>query len=448
MDGLKKNKNNIINSNDFYRHLASLTSKSKHAYLKHHYLIAYSGGVDSHALLHLLAQTQAKHPEIKLRSIYIDHGLQAESSDWAIHCQNIANSLNISHQTIHLNLTIQKGESLEAIARKARYQAFRSQLQKNEILLTAQHQDDQAETLLIQLLRGSGLDGLAAMPDLIPFANGLHIRPLLNITRKALEDYATENNLQHITDPSNADSRFNRNYLRHHITPMLKQRWPEMTKTLSRSARFQAEASKLLSTYVNQDLKHYVGKSNNTLSVNALKQTDKLKQKALLRQWIKSSQFPAPSETKLKHIISDVINSSSGATPLIHWNNTEIRRYKDDIYIMPPIYQPKSSHPITWDISAPLTLEDNLGTLDPNDLGDLKEILLLKNIPVTVRFRQGGESIRPQKRKHHISLKKLMQEASIPPWQRQQIPLIYANEQLIQVTGLAQINSNALIATH
>lgn len=441
MDGLKKNKNLCINSNDFYKHLASLTSK-------HSYLIAYSGGLDSHTLLHLLAQAKAKHPQINLRSLYIDHGLQNVSSGWATHCQQIANSLGISHQTIRLNLSIPKGESLEAVAREARYQAFHSELQDNEVLLTAQHQDDQAETLLIQLLRGSGLDGLAAMPEVCHFARGLHIRPLLNTTRKTLENYASQHKLQHITDPSNTDTRFDRNYLRHHITPALKQRWPEMAKTLSRSARFQAEAGELLSHYLSEDLKNYRGKHSNTLSLHALKQVDKIKQKALLRQWIKSSQFPAPSEIKLEHIISDVIYSSPEATPLIHWHNTEIRRYKDDIYIMPPISQPDSNTCIHWDISAPLTLKNNLGTLHPDDLGNLKGILLLKNIPVTVRFRQGGERLRPQKRKHHISLKHLMQEAGIPPWQRQRIPLIYANKQLIQITGLAQINSDTLITTH
>lgn len=440
MDGLKKNKN-TISSDNFYKHLASLSSK-------HDYLIAYSGGLDSHTLLHLLARAKIKHPQINIRSLYIDHGLQNISLDWAIHCQQIADSLGIPHQTISLNLTIPKGESLEAVAREARYQTFRSELQSDEVLLTAQHQDDQAETLLIQLLRGSGLDGLAAMPEVIRFADGLHIRPLLNISRKALEDYTLQHKLQHITDPSNADTRFDRNYLRHHITPRLKQHWPEMAKTLSRSARFQAEASELLSHYISEDLKSYSGKHSNTLSLHALKQVDKIKQKALLRQWIKSSQLPAPSEVKLEHIISDVIYSSPEATPLIHWHHTEVRRYKDDIYIMPPISQPDNNTCIHWDISSPLTLEHELGTLHSDILGDLKEILLLKNIPVTVRLRQGGERIRPQKRKRQISLKNLMQEAGIPPWQRQRIPLIYANEQLIQVVGLACIDSNTLITTH
>ncbi len=452
MDNLKHKTTTLysmlaLESDVFYQHLCSLTPQP-------HYLIAYSGGLDSHVLLHLLSRLQTKYPRLKLRSVYVDHRLQALSTSWATHCQHIATSLGIPHQTLSLNLTPAKGQSVEAIARDARYQALAPHLHAQETLLTAQHQDDQAETLLIQLLRGSGLDGLAAMPESTPFAQGYHARPLLNTPQSALEAYAKHYQLNPITDPSNADCRFDRNYLRHHITPVLKQRWPEMAKTLTRAARFQAEASQLLATYVSKELKDYKhkqDKQDNTLSVIALKQTGWLKQKALLREWIKTSGFPAPSEIKLQHIISDVIESAKHTQPIVHWQQTEIRRYQDALYIMSPLLPHNNKCVIHWDnINKPLVLANtanvanNIGTLLPHDLGALKPLLLAHNITVTIRFRQGGEKIRSEKRRYHLSLKNLLQEAAIPPWQRQRIPLIYGNEQLIQVLGLAKINPNDL----
>ncbi len=442
MDSLKHKASTLysaLENDTFYQHLCSLTPQP-------HYLIAYSGGLDSHVLLHLLSRLQTKDPLLKLRSIYIDHGLQAISKSWAAHCQHTASSLGIPHQTISLNLTPAKGQSIEALARDARYQALAPHLHAQETLLTAQHQDDQAETLLIQLLRGSGLDGLAAMPESISFAQGYHVRPLLNMPQSALEAYAKHYQLKHITDPSNADTRFNRNYLRHHVTPILKQRWPEMAKTLTRVARFQAEASQLLATYVSKELADYRHKQDNTLSVSALKQADWLKQKALLREWIKTSGFPAPSEIKLQHIISDVLESTKHSQPIVHWQQTEVRRYQDALYIMPPLVPHDNKYVIHWDnINKPLVLTNNIGTLLPHDLGNLRPLLLTHNITVTIRFRQGGEKIRPEKRRYHLSLKNLLQEAAIPPWQRQHIPLIYGNEQLIQVLGLAKINRDDLI---
>lgn len=431
-----------LDADAFYQHLCTLSPQR-------HYLIAYSGGLDSYVLLHLLSRLRPKHPELKLRSVYIDHGLQAESKQWAIHCQHTSTSLNIKHHTIPLELKPAKGESVEAIARNARYHALAIHLQTQETLLTAQHQDDQAETLLIQLLRGSGLDGLAAMPESTSFAGSYHARPLLATPQKILQAYAKHYQLHYITDPSNADTRFDRNYLRHHITPVLKQRWPEMAKTLSRTARFQAEASQLLSSYVGKELDNYQGKQGKlkgTLSISSLKKTNKQKQKALLREWIKRSGFPAPSEIKLQHIISDVIESSIHTQPIIHWQQTEIRRYQDAIYIMFPLPAHNKKMVVNWtNLNMPLVLDNELGTLQPNDLAELKPLLLTHNIAVTVSFRQGGEKIRPQKNHYRRSLKKLMQEATIPPWQRQRIPLIYANNQLIQVFGLARIDGNELI---
>ncbi|MEE9352649.1 MAG: tRNA lysidine(34) synthetase TilS [Thiotrichaceae bacterium] len=408
------------------------------------YLIAYSGGLDSHVLLHLFATIAKEHPEITLRSIYIDHGLQEASVAWLDHCQQIADTLHIECLSTSLHLKIPKGESLEAVARKVRYQAIGKQLRENEVLLTAHHQDDQAETLLLQLLRGAGLDGLAAMPLKSNFAKSEHLRPLLNYSREQLEEYAKKHELNFITDPSNKEDRFDRNFLRNSVIPMMKQRWPQMGQTLSRSATLQAEASQLQASYLNDEIFELSGSREATLSSSAITALPLIKQKAVLRHWIKQSGFKMPSAKKLQHVMGDVLNSKLDAMPLVEWKGAEIRRYGDDVYIMSPQLDLSPSRALDWDISGSLDLGENLPTLNPNDLGDLKTILLEQGVPVTVRFRQGGERIRLRNRQCTIALKKLLQEERIPPWQRDRVPLVFAGDQLISVWGLAQIDKKNL----
>ena len=209
-------------------------------------LIAYSGGLDSHVLLHLCASLRAIQPQIVLRAIHIDHGLQAVSAQWVMHCQTVCAALNIPFICEALHLKVQTGESVEAVAREARYAVFSQYLRAGEMLLTAHHQDDQAETVLLHLLRGSGVDGLAAMPEIRPLAQGYLGRPLLALSRAELVTYAQQNQLNYITDPSNADNRFDRNFLRQQIIPLLQQRWVAVNKTLARAARLQGETRQLL----------------------------------------------------------------------------------------------------------------------------------------------------------------------------------------------------------
>ncbi len=404
------------------------------------YLVAYSGGLDSHVLLHLLASIVKTHPEIHLRSVYIDHGLQQESLVWVDHCQQVATSLHIKHQTLSLHLQIPKGESLEAVARTARYQALGKHLYEDEVLLTAHHQDDQAETLLLQLLRGSGLDGLAAMPEKSHFSASYHLRPLLGYSRAELERYTQTHALKHISDPSNEDNRFDRNYLRNSIIPGLKQRWPQMGKTLSRSAKLHAEASLLQASYLDAEMFMLTGSKDGTLSASAVSDLSDIKQKAVLRYWIKQSGFKVPSAVQLQHIMADVLKSATDAMPLVEWSGTEIRRYRDDIYIMSSLPRLTTMKPIVWDINHSLIVDDGLAALNPNDLGELRNILLEQETPVTVRFRQGGERIRLRQRQCSVSLKNLFQEKRIPPWQRERIPLVFANDQLIYIPGLVIID--------
>lgn len=424
-------KNNVL------QHLKLLTPVKK-------LLIAYSGGLDSHVLLHLLA-TLPTSEGFQLRAIHIEHGLQSIAKQWPEHCRTICKNLAVDYESISLELTILKGQSLEAVARWARYQAFSQVLQKDEVLVTAHHQDDQAETLLIQLFRGAGVNGLAAMPAIQQLSQGQskgqskteskgqHIRPLLNQSRQALTHYAHQHGLDFIEDPSNQQQRYDRNFLRHTIIPRLKNRWISINQCLARAAQHQAEAKHLLAEYVEQDLPNLKGQRNGTLSIAKLKHLSNARCKAVIRYFIDKKGFLSPSEKKLRHIISDVLNAKPSATPCVQWQGVEMRRYQDDLYAITPLSTHNAQQIIQWNISQPLQLPSLKRTLTIEQLKEISELLVEKNqkIEVEVRFRQGGEKIYQKQQQCNKSLKKILQERHIPTWKRDRIPLIYIDNRLV-----------------
>lgn len=416
----------MLNVHQLLQHLDTLTPSKK-------VLIAFSGGLDSSVLLHALVQANQVSKSLQLRAIYIDHGLQAIASQWSIHCHQFCQTLTVDCETIALGLKVQQGQSLEAVAREARYQAFATVLQRGEVLLTAHHQDDQAETLLIQLFRGAGVNGLAAMPAVTNFAKGQQIRPLLNTPRQALLEYAQHHNLAFIEDPSNQDQAFDRNYFRHQIVPRLKQRWPSMNQVLSRVAHHQAEAKYLLEEYLVSDLLTVQGEVENTLSIDQLKCYSLPRCKAIIRYFLAQQGFLAPSEKKLQHIISDVLNAKQEAIPKVHWQGVEVRRYQGDLYALSPLSQHNAQHVITWDGQHNLWLPSLNRVLKPEQLDDITPLRLKSNHKMEIRFRQGGEKIYQQHRHCHCSLKHYFQEVKIPPWERSRIPLLYIDGRLVKV---------------
>ena len=397
---------------------------------RRHFLIAYSGGLDSHVLLHSLAQLQAIHPEISLGAIHLHHGLNREADDWVKHCQKVCQKLNIDYQSQALHLEESTGESPENLARKARYAALGCALKEGDVLLTGHHQNDQAETLLLQLLRGAGPKGMAAMAECSNFAGTQFLRPLLNFTRGSLEAYAKTHQLQWIDDSSNQDLKFDRNFIRHQVLPLIQQRWPSAVTTLTRSAKHCAEAVILLAQTADSELLNLVGSAPDTLSVQGLNLSNPRKQKWVIRRWFEHLHLPTPSEAKLMQIINTVLPCRADALPKVHWQGVEIRRYRDDLYAFAPLSHLDVSACITWDLKEDLQLPDTLGILTPTLC---KQWPLYKGGPVTIRFRQGGEYCRPMGSPRRRSLKNLFQEWAIPPWQRQRTPLIYEEEKIIAI---------------
>lgn len=403
------------------------------------FLIAFSGGLDSHVLLHLCAALQVQYPYWQFRAIHIDHGLQAESPDWAAHCGTVCGLLAMPLVQVALHLQIPPGASLEAEARQARYDAFAQHLQTDEMLLTAHHQDDQAETLLLHLLRGSGVDGLAAMPAVRAFAQGWLGRPLLGCSREDLAAYAHQHALHYLQDPSNADSRFDRNFLRHQVMPVLRQRWPAVARTFARAARLQGESRQLLHDCVQEKLPYYQGSCSGTLAISQLRTASLALQAALLRSWLANAGFLLPSAKKLERVLHDVLLASADAMPCVCWAGCEIRRYRDDLYAMRPLAAHDAAQVWYWDAHQTLVLPTLGITLIPEMLGAW--LPLARDAGgVTVRFRQGGETMELPYRGGSHALKHLLQEAGIPPWQRERLPLIYVGERLVNVVGVLQVN--------
>lgn len=404
------------------------------------FLVAYSGGLDSHVLLHLMSGI----PDIAVRAVHIDHGLQDVSPWWSRHCRDICSDFGIPLERVSLNLDVPSGQSIEAFARNKRYEAFADLLETDEVLLTAHHQNDQAETLLIQLLRGAGGAGLAAMPMITGFSAGQHFRPFLNLSRKQLEAYADYYDLNFVEDTSNADMRFDRNFLRHQVLPQLIDRWPGSVGTLSRAAMLQGETQRLLDSYVSQDLESMLGFVEGTLSVELILQCQPERRRALIRHWVADSGFRYPSSKKLQHIISDVFHASVDATPLVHWEGAEIRRYRDDVYIMPPLTEHDIYQSFDWNLKQELPIVTLGLKLEAKYLESWSEVLSQSAQNLTVSFRQGGELIKPAGSDKTLTLKHIFQQFSIPPWMRGRIPLLFLGEELIVVWGVCQVDPDAI----
>jgi tRNA(Ile)-lysidine synthase len=396
--------------------------------------LAYSGGIDSHVLLHILATTS--HPDLNFAAtVHVDHGLQTESKNWSQYCADICKDLNIDYHALQVQVNDIETLGMEAAARAARYQAIAQFLSPNDVLLTAQHQHDQAETLLLQLLRGSGPKGLAAMAVKSTMGKMTVIRPLLDVSQQDIQLYAQQHNLKWIDDPSNVDTRWSRNYLRHQVWPEIEQRWPQAEITLSRSAQHCAEASDLLSEFAEQDMTLLgINANSETLPITALMTLSSARQRNLLRHYIERRQFTLPSTTVLQCVIDEVCLAAQDSEPLVSWSGVEVRRYQQQLFMMPPMQaHDVLQSVVVEDFHQAISIADQLIQWQQIQGKGLNEKVISQGI--RVGFRQGGERIQLQGQAHHKSLKHLFQQWHIPPWQRDRIPLLFCDDKLIAIVG-------------
>lgn len=397
--------------------------------------VAYSGGLDSQVLLHALACLRSHTCVPPFQALHINHGLQPEAADWAEQCRRYCEQHAILLRVLPVTVAPVRGESLEAVAREQRYGAFVEQMGEGDLLLTAHHQDDQAETVLLQLLRGSGLAGLAAMPPCTPFGPGHHARPLLGFSRAQLADYARAEGLSWVEDPSNRNRSFDRNYLRQEVIPLLTHRWPALGRTVSRTARHCAEAQRLIDGLAAADLAQ-LQREGKCLEVAGLAQLPPSRARAVLRSWIRDCGLPLPDAAHLDRVLGEMVAARPDRNPVVHWPGAELRRFRGWLWLSSPLPPFDPETVLAWDGKAPLELPAGLGRLyaEPGSCGI--SFAAWKTGKILVHFRAGGERCRPAGKAMTRSLKKLFQERGIPPWLRERVPLISLDGQLAAVGDL------------
>jgi len=371
-------------------------------------VIALSGGIDSVVLLHFLNS----HYPGNIRAIHINHNLSKHSKDWSLFCKELCHKQDIEFKSIDIN--IKTSSNVEENARKKRYNSLKSELSKNEVLCTAHHQEDQSETFLLQLFRGSGVAGLASMPKMKSFADAFLYRPFLNISKQLIVDYATKNNLDWVEDDSNINLNFKRNLLRLEFIPKLESGFEGVIKNISRSAYHQSEALKLINDLAKIDIEKFNLVINHKIQVLSLIQLPERRVANVLRYYIAQRGFLMPSNKVLTELIS-VLRAKDDAKVILKWHLYEARRYDNELYFF-------DGEPDRSNEDCPLF----------NKLKDQTNF--------TIRFRQDGQRVRLKGKKHSSSLKKILQSANIPPWERDKLRMYYINETLVGMESIGEMS--------
>jgi len=425
--------------------------------------VGLSGGVDSVVLLDCL-QRVARKLRVRVSALHVNHQLSPNAGRWSAFCSRLCRARGVPFASV--KVTVERGDSVEAAARAARYAVFRQQ--SADYIVLAQHQDDQVETLLLQLLRGAGVKGLAAMPPVRkaegrrqkadeskaeggrrkaegkgrktghPLSFILHpsiLRPLLDVTRVEILEYARQRGLKWVEDESNQDIYYQRNFLRHEVLPVVARRFPAYRATIARAARHLAEAAELLDELAASDGARYV--ENGTLAVDALRRLPPARARNLLRYFLGSCGVSMPSAERLDEALRQALGAKQDAKVLVELDGAGMRRYAGKLHVvrggrpLPPNYARR------WRGQRELALPELGGVLImASGTGDGISRARLVAGPVTIRVRRGGERLQPDCRRPRRSLKNLLQEAGIPPWLRERQPLVYCGDELVWAAGI------------
>ncbi len=370
------------------------------------YLVAYSGGSDSTALLHLFSKIK------NVRAIHINHGLNAEADLWQSHCQMTCDNLNIPLITEKYDLP----DSSENTCRKARYKSFKKHINPNEILLTAHHAGDQAETILLKLLRGSGLSGLSGMREISSFHHGHLARVLLNYSADNLKQYLINKSINWIEDDSNLDNSYRRNFLRNEIIPTLDTQVTNAVGNICRTGENIYNSEELLN--------HYLNFNNEHLDVEQLKSVPAHLQSTLLYHWLSSKNLPVPDKKAFVQLCHDFCESGTDKNP--HYGNKyfQLMRWKQAIYCLKNYELINPNLTFQWDTKTAFVLPNNCGAIKYTGTG---------NVDLVIKFNQVGQKLKPINSKHTKTVKNLFQQNNVSTWLKNNTPFVYFQEQLISL---------------
>lgn len=397
------------------------------------YHVAFSGGLDSTVLLAAMVELRPRLGDAQLAAVHVDHRLHADSGAWAQAAGSVCARLGVPCRVVAVDARHAAGESPEAAARQARYRALAATLGARAVLLTAHNADDQLETVLLQLLRGAGVAGLAAMPADAPLGAGRHRRPLLAFTRAGLEAWARARGLAWLEDPANRESRYSRSRLRHEVLPALRAGWPAAAAAVARSAAHCAEAATLLDELGRADADSC--REGAALSVAALAGLSAARRRNVIRQEARRVGLPMPDQRRLAALLEQAMTARPDAAPVVRWPGAAACRYRGRLWLFRDHWLDAPPSPLEWcDPARPLPLGPGFGRLaieETHEGGILPAALDTR--PWRVVFRAGGERIRPAGHAHRRPLKKLLNEAGIPPWLRPRMPLVEIGDSLAAV---------------
>jgi tRNA(Ile)-lysidine synthase len=412
------------------------------------FVVALSGGADSAALLAAMAELvsggksgattdwRADFSALPLRAVHVDHGLQAAAAEFRDACGALCRRLEVPLTILPVIVSTRDGASVEAAARDARYAALAGNLRAGECLLTAHQREDQAETLLLQALRGAGLPGLSAMPPCRPFGLGWHLRPVLDVAQRELHAFADG---AAVKDPMNDDLRFDRVYLRRRVWPLIDSRWPGAVSALARTARHAAEAEGLLERTAEADLGRL--RDGEALSLPGLRALGEAQRINAVRYWLEESGAEPPSTARLHEALRQLFEADEDHLPAVVWGDCALRRYRDRVFVT-AAHPPRLPGTRNWMVAlgASVDLGPGLGALCWAAAPRCGTGIAPDRLPafVSVRARRGGETLRPAVRAKTQSLQHLCQSYGVLPWLRDALPLVYADEVLIAVGDLWQ----------
>jgi tRNA(Ile)-lysidine synthase len=397
-------------------------------------VVALSGGADSACLLAVAAELGGTLRALPLRAVHVDHGLQAAAVCFREACAALCAALNIPLSVVAAEVQTPPGVSIEAAARDARYAALARELKDGECLLTAHHSEDQAETLLLQALRGAGLKGMSAMPVCRRLGRGWHLRPVLDVPRDELLACGVRSSGDCAVDPMNQDLRFDRSYLRRRIWPLIETRWPGSANVLSRTARHVAEAQELLDCAAAVHLARL--RDGDALSLPGLRALDPRERINVLRLWLRDADVELPSTARLTEALRQMLDAQPDHLPVIAWGDCAVRRYRQRVFLT-PANPPRLEGLRRWSVApgSAIDLGPGLGSLRwTAQTGGLEQ----ERLPsaVMVRPREGGETLKPAAHARTQSVQHLCQSQGVLPWLRDALPFIHAGDSLIAIADL------------
>lgn len=401
--------------------------------------VGFSGGVDSTVLLYLLHRWCAANPgSPTLRALHINHGLQAAAGSWQRHCEGVCRSLQLQLNTATVD--VRADGSGEAAARTARYRAFAQQLPPGAVVFLGHHLDDQIETFFLRLLRGAGVEGLAAMPRRRALGEGQLVRPLLDVGRSEIEDYAARHGLPYVEDPSNHHTAVDRNFLRAELLPLLASRWPGYRRTVARASAHMAAAASVLTDQLGVPETVHSAMGDPGLLLSELPEGPEGVAAIRLRVWLRTQGCQAPDQAALAEFLRQLRVATGDANPMLECGSYALRRYRDGIYLVPDFGVPPPAQSLELLPGASRAVP-GVGIVSLQRAAG-EGLWLSPGEQLAISWRQGGERCRLPGRIGSRSLKMLLQERGVPPWWRDRMPLLHLGSELLAVAALAHCESS------